>query len=318
VFKLPYQFPPTAPTLTGDVLQINRFLNDPTWVMRALRTIGDQMFVSDRIFTTQLFSDSGSFVYQQNETIFADRVPAAVPPGGEYPLTPISTGLAQTANTVKWGQDTLFEDEAISRQKFPVLTRGLTKLSNSHVQLVDSVFLAAAASAVTQNTNALASWAGTGSAPSILRDLMRATAKILGLKQGYKPNAVLVGLDTFANVVSDDKLALLLPREYPGSESTPVREGLDSALARTIGGFTFITSPNLPVTGKAMVLDTSVFGAAGNEVLPEIGYATDDNGTQVKTMRQDETDGWRVRARRVTVPIVLEPASAWLINGVDA
>lgn len=315
---MPYQFPPAPPTLSGDILSISRFLNDPTWVMRALRSIGDQMFVSDRLLTTQIWTDSGSFIYEQNETIFADRVPQSVPPGGEYPITPISTGPAQTANTIKWGQDTLFEDESISRQKWPVVTRGLTKLANSMVQQIDSVALSAIASAVTQNTNALASWAGTGSAPSILRDIMRATTQILKLKQGFKPNAVLCDLDTFANVVSDDKLQLLLPREYPGVASAPVRAGLDSEFAKTIGGFTFITSPNMPVTGKATVIDTTVFGCFGNEMLPEFGYVTDDNGVQVKSMRSDTIDGWRVRTRRTTVPIVLEPNAAWVINGVNA
>ena len=40
----------------------------------------------------------------------------AVPPGGEYPITSISTGPASTANTVKWGNDTLLTDERISRE----------------------------------------------------------------------------------------------------------------------------------------------------------------------------------------------------------
>lgn len=315
---MPYQFPAAPATLSGDVLSINRFLKDPLIVLRALRTLADQLFISDRILTEQLWTESGSVLYETNETIYADRAPQPVAPGGEYPITPISTGVASMANTVKWGQDTLFEDEAISRQKFPVVTRGLIKLGNSHVQTIDSTALSAVASAVTNNTGAINSWAGTGSAPVILRDLMRAVANIINLKQGYQPNAVLVGLTTFANIVSDDKLQLLLPREYPGVDSTPVRQGLDSMYARQIGGFTFITSPNLPVTGQAIVLDTTVFGAFVDERVDAPGYVQDDRGLQIKTMRNDDTDGWRVRARRITVPIVKESRAAWAITGVDA
>lgn len=315
---MPYQFPAAPATLSGDILSINRFLKDPLVVLRALRQLSDQLFISDRILTNQLWTESGSVTYETNETIFADRAPQPVAPGGQYPITPISTGVASLANTTKWGNDSLFEDEAISRQKFPVVTRGLIKMGNSHVQTIDSIALSAVASAVTQNTAAIASWAGTGATPMILRDLMRATTSIINLKQGYQPNAVLCGLTTFANIVSDDKLQLLLPREYPGVESTPVREGLNSALAKQIGGFTFITSPNLPVTGQAILLDTRLFGAFVDERLDAPGYVQDDRGLQIKTMRDDETDGWRVRARRITVPIIQESRAAWAITGVDA
>jgi hypothetical protein len=315
---MPYQFPAAPATLSGDVLSINRFLKDPLIVLRALRTLQDQLFISDRILTNQLWTESGSVVYETNETIYADRAPQPVPAGGEYPVTPITTGVASLANTVKWGQDTLFEDEAISRQRFPVVTRGLIKLGNSHVQTIDSVALSAVASAVTQTTAAIASWAGTGSTPQILRDLMRATANIINLKQGYMPNAVLVGLTTFANLVSDQQLQLLLPREYPGEASAPVRQGMDSTLARQIGGFTFITSPNLPVTGQAILLDTRVFGAFVDERVDSPGYVQDDRGVQLKTMRSEKTDGWRVRCRRITVPIIQESRAAWAITGVDA
>jgi hypothetical protein len=41
-------------------------------------------------------------------------------------------------------------------------------------------------------------------------------------------------------------------------------------------------------------------------------------GIQAKTIREDETDKWRLRCRRVTVPIVQEPAAAWKITGVAA
>ena len=31
--------------------------------------------------------------------------------------------------------------------------------------------------------------------------------------------------------------------------------------------------------------------------------------TQIKTMRDDENDRWRVRARRITVPVITEPVA---------
>ncbi|MEU6582822.1 hypothetical protein [Nocardia sp. NPDC046763] len=315
-------FPPAPPTLSGDIESINRFLKDPLWVLRALRTISEQMFISNKILTSQQWTESGSVAYEQTEGIYADNPPQPVSPGGEYPLTTTGTGPASMANTVKWGEDSLIEDESISRQKYDVVTRKFTKLANSHVQKVDSVALSAVASAVTQNTAAIASWAGTGTTPYILRDLMRAFGNILNLRQGYMPDTVLVDIPTFANVVSDDKLAALLPREVPGVGDAPTTAGWDSPYMRRIGGFTFVTSPNLPVNGNAWLLDSKVFGAFVDERVPGPGYVASGDqgadGVQVKTMREDRTDGWRIRCRRLTVPIILEPAAAWKITGVNA
>ncbi|QFG09035.1 major head protein [Mycobacterium phage ThulaThula] len=315
------QFPPGAPSLAGDVLSINRFLKDTPWVMHALRTVNDEMFVGDKLLTANITTESGSVGYEQNESIYADRPPQPVPPGGEYPITPLSTGPASTANTVNWGNDALLTDVSISRQKYDVVGRGFRKLMNSHVQAVDTVAIAAVASSVTQNTNAIESWAADGTdaaSINILRDLMRAATQLTKLKQGYRPNAVFVEPDVFANIVSDEKLMKLLPREYSGLDSTPVRAGLNSAYMRQIGGFTFITSPNAPALGKALLVDTGVLGGFANEVVPAPGYVTAEDGLQVKTMRDDETDGWRIRCRRITVPVVLEPGAGWWINGVNA
>lgn len=311
------QYPVAAPSLNGDVLSINRFLKDTPWVARALRTVGDEQFVSDKLLTGQFFTESGSIGYEQNESIYADRAPKAVPPGGEYPITPISTGPASTANVVKWGNDALLTDELISRQRYNVVERSFRKLMNSHIQTIDSVALSAIVSAVSQNTDAIASWKAS-SGVKILRDVMRAITSIINLKQGYMPNAVFVEPAVFANVVSDDELMKLLPREFPGVQAAPVTQGLNGSLMRQIGGLMWITSPNAPVSGKALVVDTTVFGAFADERLNSPDYVQTENGLQVQSIRDKDVDGWRIRARRVTVPIVLEPGAGWLINGVNA
>jgi len=314
---MPVTFPPGNPSISGDVLSINRFMKDPLWIARALRTLEQQMFVSDKILTGQQYTESGAVGYEQNESIFADRVPQAVQPGAEYPLTPVSTGPAQMANTVKWGQDAEITDESINRQRFNAIQRAFRKLVNSSVSKIDSVALSAVNSAVTQNTAAIAAWSAVDSSTiKILRDLMRAQVSIIKLKQGYMPDTVFVDLDVFANVVSDEKLQLLLAREFPGVQQSPVLAGLDSPFIKRIGGFTWVTSPNAPITGVATLLDSTVFGAFVDENLPAPGYVRAEGMTQVKTMRDDNNDRYRVRARRITVPIVLEPAAAWKITGV--
>lgn len=312
------QYPVAGPSLAGDVLSINRFLKDTPWVARVLRTYEQQMLVSDKILRGQLYTESGAIGYETSEGIFADRVPKPVTPGSNYPLTGISLGVGQLVNTLKWGQDAEFTDEKINRERYAVIERGFLKLVNSQMFQIDSVALSAVASAVTQNTAALASWAGTGAAPQILRDIMRTIMKIVGLKQGYLPDTVLLGLDTFANVTTDDKIMSLLPREYPGVQNSPIMAGVDSVFVKRIGGLTFLTSPTLPTTGVSMVFDSKVLGSFVDETLPAPGYVRSDGMTQVKTIRDEGKDQYRIRARRITVPIVQEPAAAWKITGVDA
>ncbi|WP_040853806.1 phage major capsid protein [Nocardia niigatensis] len=315
-------FPPAPPTLSGDTLSINRFLKDPLWVMRVLRTISEQMFVSDKILTGQLWTESGSIGYEQTENIYADNAPQAVSPGAPYPRTTTGRGPASMANTVKWAQESTITDEDISRLNYDAIKRKFTKLANSHVKAVDSVALSVIASAVTQTTAAIAPWTTSGSA-QIMRDVMLAYANIVDLLQGYQPDTVFCDVLTFANAVSDPTLLSQLPREVPGIGNAPVAAGWDSKYMRQIGGFTWICSPNLPTSsGTVYVLDSKVFGSFVDERVPGPGWVqSDDPGAQriqCKTVRNDKTDSWDVMCRRITVPIVVEPHACWAITGVGA
>ncbi|QAY05744.1 major capsid protein [Gordonia phage Vasanti] len=307
---MPIHYPPAAPTLSGDNLTISRFLKDPTLVARRLRTLAEQRFIADVLLQGRFRTESGSVLYETGESIYADRAPEAVAPGSEYPLTTIGTGDAQMAKTVKWGRDVEITDESISRQKIDPVNRGLTKLVNNTVKTIDSVSLSAIASAVTQSTAASASWA-TGT-PNIFRDIARAKANIRALNEGFEPDTVVVDDLTFANIISDPAFSLLLPRE---SRDTPVFTGNFPV----IDGMRILPTPNLPVAGVALVVDATQLGGMADENLGGPGYVSAEGvGIQVKTIRNDDEDKWRLRARRVTVPIVLEPKAAWKITGVSA
>jgi hypothetical protein len=324
---MPILEPPPFPTgnlATQDLISISRFLNDPTMVLRALRTIADQIFVGNKVLTGQYYTDSGAVIYEQIESIFADRVPQGVAPGAEYPLSPVSTGPAQLANVIKWGLDTDITDESISRQNFDVVSRAFIKIVNSMVQQVDSVIMSAVVAAITQTQAASKAWSGSAGAPNILRDVLNCIATIRGLKQGYEPDTVLCDLQTYATAISDPTMSLLIPREDMGRngvQSQPIMSGQMSMIAR----LKWLPTPNLPTTPYVAVLDSKVFGAMVDERLPAPGYvgsqsdgSGDDAGRsmiQVKTMREDKRDAWRIRARRTTTPIVIEPSAGVKITG---
>lgn len=308
-----YTYPPAPANLTGDVLEINRFLNSPTLVARRLRTIAEQRFIADVLLPQKFNTTSGSVIYETGETIYTDDAPAGVTPGSEYPLTAVSSGDASIVKTVKWGQDVEVTDEAISRQLMNPVERAFTKMVNNMVKTVDGVAMSAIASAVTQNTAAIGSWASdtANSVANIFRDIARAKARIVALNQGYDPDFVVVDDVTFANVISDPKFSLLLPRE---SASAPVVTGAFPVVA----GMTILPTPN-GLQGQALVLDSKQLGGMAYEDIGGPGYVSAGGvGIQVKTIRQDEEDRWRLRCRRITVPIVQEPAAAWKITGVSA
>lgn len=313
---MPYTYPPAPATLSGDNLTISRFLQNPTLVARRLRTIAEQRFISDILLTGRFRAAGGSILYETGESIYTDRAPEAVAPGSNYPQTPVSEGVASLAKTVKWGEDVPVTDENIARRLMDPVNRGFIKLVNQMVKFVDGVSMSAISSAVTQSTGATASWKAD-SGTNIFRDIMLAKANILALNQGYDPDTVVVDDITYANMVSDNRFQNLLPREQ--SNGSVVYSGQFPMVA----GLRILPSPNITGGGTsgaiALVLDSKVLGGMADEDLGGPGYAaTDGVGVQAKTIREEKTDSWLLRCRRVTVPVVLEPAAAWKITGVEA
>ena len=308
------KYPPVQPTISGDTLTISRFLNNPTLVARRLRTLAEQRFIADVLLPGRISTTSGSVLYETGESIYSDRAPLSVTPGAEYPLTPISTGAASLAKTIKWGNDAEVTDEAIARQLFAPVDKAMIKLVNQTVKTIDGVAMSAINSAVTQNTAAIATW--TTGTPSILRDIARARGKIDALNQGYDPDYLIVDDATYANLVSDPAVATLLRRE---NTANPVYTGSFPV----IDGLTVLRSPSMTSAGTtsayALVVDSKALGSMVDENLGGPGYVNSDGvGIQAKTIRDDKTDKWRLRCRRVTVPIVQEPAAGWKITGVAA
>jgi hypothetical protein len=303
---MPYTYPAAAPTLSGDVVTISRFLNSPTQIARRLRTLLEQRYIGDTLLQARLQVSGGAVVYETGETIFTTDSPRAVAPGAEYPLTTLGSGVASIAKTVKWGQDALITDEAIKRQNMDPVNRALLKLANQNVKFIDGIALSAISTAVTQNTAAAAAWT-SATAAQILADVALAAANIRALNNGYEPDTVVLSDIAWANAYSKLSAAGFLPRE----DGNPIITGNFPIIA----GMRWLPTPNLPTAGQVLVLDANVLGGMADEDLGG-GYAEVLPGVEVKSIRDDHKDEWRLRARRVTVPVVIEPSAAWKITGV--
>lgn len=305
---MPYIYPPAAPTLTGDQLSISRFLNSPTLVQRALRTIAQQRFITDTLLNGRIQAQGGAVLYEVSEAIYATRQAEAVAPGSNYPLSGIPTGTATLAGITKWGLGTEITDEAITRLNFAAVERAMLKLVNRMVQNIDSIFLTAIASAVTQTQSAVASWASPATS-NILLDLQLAKSIIIGLNFGYNPDTVVVTDTRYAYLTSDRNLLAGLTRE---AVTSPTLRGEVPVVA----GLRVLASPNLPAGVNAIVLDSNALGSIAYERLESPGYAGDPaNGIETKIIRQDENDQWLLQSRRPVAPAIQEPGAAVVITG---
>ena len=306
---MPFTYPAPTPTISGDYLTIHRLLQSPDLIQRRLRTIAEQRFISDALLTGRFTAVGGAIQWEQTESIYTDRTPEVVRPGMEYPMAGLGIGATQIAEVQKWGQDVPIWDETIKRLNRNPVDRAFLKLVNQMVKTVDGVAIAAIVSAVTNTSAAAASWA-TATAKQIFLDVAKAKAAIIDQNDGFDPDTVVVSTTAWTYAMATFADAGYLPRE---DASAPVFTGNFP----TIDGMKWLATPNIATAGTALVCDSTQLGGMADEDLGGPGYVNAGGvGVQVKTMREDENDLWRVRARRVTVPVVQEPAAGRWITGI--
>lgn len=310
-----YIYPPPAPTFSGDTLQIHRFLQTPAQVARRVQTLLMQRYIADVLLSQRLRVAGGAITYESGEPLGTEENPRAVAPGSEYSLVKIGEGTPSVAKTTKWGQDTEVTDESIARQLMSPVNRALGKLANQNVSHVDSVALSAIATAVTATQAATAQWTLAGTdAEVILTDALTARANLIKLNLGFDPNAVVLDDLTYAVVKAKFIAAGYLPRE--GSANA-----IASGDFPNVEGMVWMPTSN-GFANTALIADRDQLGGMADEDLQSPGYAKASapgtTGVEVKSIRKDDEDKYRLRARRVTVPVILEPAAARKITGVSA
>ena len=305
---MPLTYPPASPTVTGDVTSIHTLLSRPDLIARRLRTISEQRFIADALLTGRFNAIGGAIQFEQGDSLYTDRTPEAVRPGTEYPMAGVGFGPTQIAEVVKWGQDVPIYDESIKRLNRNPVDRAFLKLVNQLVKLIDGIALAAIASSVTQTAAAAASWA-TASAKQIFLDVAKAKAAVIDLNDGFEPDTVVVSSTAWSYAMATFADAGYLPRE---DRNAPVFTGLFPV----IDGMRWLSTPNIPVANAALVVDTGQLGGMADENLGGPGYTGALAGVETKSIRLDHNDGYRLRARRVTVPIILEPSAGYKITGV--
>lgn len=301
-----YTYPGPPVTVTsGEALNVHHLMKTPGAIAKRLRTLLDYKFFSDFLLTGRYTAQGGAILYETGEEIFPVDSPEAIEAGAEYPLTSMTTGELATAKVTKWGQDTVVTDEAISRLNIAPVNAALSKISNGMVRHVDGIAMAVIASKVVNTYSASgAAWTTAG---NIIEGVLGAEAQMVNLLDGFAPDTVILKGAQYAKIMGIFALAGLLPREG----ANPVLSGLWPNLL----GKTWVTNPNY-TSATPMLVDRDRLGGMADENIGSPGYSSGSGaGVEVKVMRQDETDSYRLRGRRVTVPVVLEHAAALTITG---
>lgn len=303
-----YTYPVGRPEGTLSTEQIHLLLQNPNVIARRLQALTDQRFVADYLLAGRFEAVGGGVFYETGEEIFAADEAERVAPGGEYPLTIMSRGELAAAKTEKWGLDTEIYDEAISRLGINTVDRALARLANTVIKDVDSVAGAVVASKITDTTAAAGAWSDVA---NIVRTLLRAQAKFEGYSLGLVPDTIALSGFQYAEVIGTFITAGVLPREQ-------ANVFLTGNLPVDLLGYTWVTSPHLQVTDP-LLIDRDQLGGMADENLGSPGYVRAGGvGVETKVERlsgSDDRDGYRPRARRVTVPVVLEPAAGTRITG---
>ena len=298
-----YTYP--APAQTGSnltVQEIHHLLKTPETLARRVRTLSEQRFIADFLLKGRFTATGGGIYYETGEPVFTDDAAEEVTPGAGYPLTKARSGELAAARVSKWGRDVPVTDEAIARMKMNPVDKALTKLVNMNVKTVDSAALGVIASKVTATYNVTA---GTNpgvwtTADALVNSVLRGQAQIKALDEGYTPDAIVLNDLQWAKAMGLLWSAGVLPRE----NGNPLLTGVWPEVL----GLTWTSTSHSPVTNPFLV-DTELLGGMADEDIASPGYTRAAGGAavEVKSIRDDDNDRYKVRARRVTVPVVLEP-----------
>lgn len=301
--SLTYPVPAISGTENLTAEQIHQILSNQQIIARRVRDLASQRFISDALLTGSFQSVGGAVLYETGEPIFAPDDPESIAPGGEYPRSQVTTGDLAAARVEKWGRDVPITDESINRRGIDVVNRAITQLVNRMVKFVDSAALGVIASKVTATQEATAAWS---TAAAIVKTVELAKAKAEESTEGHTLDTIVLTPTAYATVMAAFLEAGLLPRE----SSNPLLTGTWP----TVLDLTWLRSPHVP-TNAPLLIDTEELGGMADENLGGPGYTAPLPGVETKSIREEHIDGYLLRSRRVTVPVVTDPTAGVAITG---
>ena len=299
-----YTYPVRHPEGTLTTEQLHLLLSNPRIIAKRLADITKMGFIADFLLQGRFDATGGGVFYNTGEDAFAGDGVESVTPNSEYPKTLLIDGETVAAAVKKWGLETDITDEKISREGISYATRALQRLGNSVIKRIDSVAMAVVLAKITSTFASASAWTTAGKMVEAVTTIRTQRAD---LGTGLDLDTVVLRPAQYAKVLGmliDDKA---LPREA----GNPVVNGLMPVEAL---GLTWTTSPHY--TGpNPLLVDRAQLGGMADEKLDAPDYVrSGESNIEVRTERTS-TDARTIRARRVAVPIVVDPTAGVQLTG---
>ena len=300
-----YTYPVARPSGTLSTEQIHLLLRNPLLIAKRVSTLTDQRFISDYLLAGRYSAEGGGIFYETGEEIFSSDATQSVAPGGEYPKTVLTEGGMASAKTDKRGLETDITDERIKRGALGAVDRALTKIVNGLIRDVDGIAMSVIASKVT-DTYASGAWT---SIDNVVKSLAAAKANREELALGLDLDTIALSGAQWAKVMGLFASAGVLPRE----DGNPIVSG---QFPTNLLGYTWVTSPHI-IGSNPLLIDREQLGGMADEDLGSPDYTRSGDFNVETYSKRNQTDSYTVRARRVVVPVVLEPRAGLHITGTS-
>lgn len=312
---MPVTYPGGGPQVTVEAL-----LRQPRLIARQLSDLVNQRFiVADRIFARGTAEQvaGGAALFQRAESIFPTRNDVEeVGIRSEFPRTTWTEAIF-TAAVRKYGLEVPIADETVRRNALDVVARAQRKLANAMVRFVDTVAMALLLDTTSSGANTMAAsgdW--STAATDIIADIATARAMIINENQGFMPDTMIINPAQELDLLIDDGLRQILPREG----GAPQAAAITGNPVPILGLRQILTTPSM-TAGKVAILESNVVGTIADEApLPSENYSAYTPGPNlasvyVKIYRQENTDEQIVRAARFPAMWISEPDALTVITG---
>lgn len=289
-------YPIAFPTGTITADDAFRLLNSPALVARQIADMSNQRFVSDYLLSGRFVAKGGGIFYPEGDPLFPGDEPETISAGGEYPLTVLTEGELVAARTLKRGLGTEIMDESIDQRGPGVVSKALGTLANGVVRDVDSISMGVIESKITATITS-AAWTTVA---TIVAGILAAQAQGEDLEKGYNFDTVVLKGAQYAKAMSVFASSGLLPQENGNLI-------VSGTMPAQMFGLTWVKAPHMTGTNP-LLIDRNALGGMADSKLPSPEFRS--YGTSLvegASERIKGRDGWLVRARRVTVPVVTNP-----------
>lgn len=302
---MPTPYPPAPPTVSGNNITMDAFLNNPARVQRAISDLTLNRFLADRIFAEGPRAAGGAVLYDQllATDFFTARDVQAIEPATEFPILNSGETMPLVAAVTKWGGSAVFSYESVRRDRRDLLARELIRLRNTIIRKIDTVGMAALNAAPVQTFGTVAGvWTTVTNNP--VTDIFTAVSMIDEQDMGYTATAAIINPADALSIRLSTALAARLPRETPrGASGSP--DLLSSADLDGLAGIDRWYVSNRQTAGTVHVLAER-----------QIGGISDELPLYSRTVDEETKERYRVMSARIAVPYITDPKAVVKITGV--